>query len=180
MPLMIGSDAAFSLPCSGSSMAIVTVPFELSPAGAGVLGVSAALLAPALAPALAAGLLPPPPVLAAGDGVPPPVLLHAANARTATPASALTLRNFIHCPPHQRSAGDPPRPISVGASATPSAPVPARVARCPGPDPRVGRPPDLREVGSTDSWSSGGAVTDDGAGSRLGRRAGCRRSDAVS
>ena len=108
-------------------MAIVTVPFELSPAGAGVLGVSAPLLAPALAPAeLAAGLLPPPPVLAAGDGVPPPVLLHAANARTATLASALTLRKFIHCPPHHRSAGDPPRPISVGASATPSAPVPAR------------------------------------------------------
>src|SRR6478672_1091188 len=124
MPLMIGSDAAFSLPCWGSSIAIVTVPFELSPAGAGVLGVSAPPLAPA--PALAAGLLPPPPVLAAGDGVPPPVLLHAANARTATLASALTLRKFIHCPPHHRSAGDPPRPISVGASAAPSALVPAR------------------------------------------------------
>src|SRR4029078_10902832 len=123
MPLMIGSGAAFSLPCWGSSIAIVTVPFELSPAGAGVLGVSAPPLAPA--PALAAGLLPPPPppVLAAGDGVPPPVLLHAANARTATLASALTLRKFIHCPPHHRSAGDPPRPISVGASAAPSAPV---------------------------------------------------------
>src|SRR5678816_1526827 len=112
MPLMIGSDAAFSLPCWGSSIAIVAVPLELSPAGAGVLGVSA----PPLAPPLAAGLLPPPPpppVLAAGDGVPPPVLLHAANARTATLASALTLRKFIHCPPHHRSAGTPGRSRSA-------------------------------------------------------------------
>ena len=65
MPLMIGSEAALSLPCWGSSIPKLTVP-GAAPAGAGVLGVSAALLAPALAPALAAGLLPPPPVLAAG------------------------------------------------------------------------------------------------------------------
>src|SRR6185312_8755373 len=108
MPLMIGSDAAFSLPCWGSSIAIVAVPLELSPAGCGVLGVSAP------PPPLAAGLPPaPPPLLAAGDGVPPPVLVHAANARTATLASALTLRKFIHCPPHHRSAGTPGRSRSA-------------------------------------------------------------------
>src|SRR3954465_7764391 len=99
MPLMIGSDAAFSLPCWGSSIAIVTVPFELSPAGCGVLGVSAPPpLAPAPPPALAAplaaGLAAPPPVDAAGVGL-VPVLVHAANASTATLESALILRKFI-------------------------------------------------------------------------------------
>src|SRR5262245_44003127 len=125
MPLMIGSEAAFSLPCWGSSIAMTAWPFEVSPAGAGVLGVRPP------AGALAPGLVPPP-CDAAGAWVAVPVLLHAANARTATLASALTLRKFIHCPPHHRSEGDPPRPISVGASAArplrsrPARPLPLR------------------------------------------------------
>src|SRR5262245_46465717 len=118
MPLMIGSDAAFSLPCWGSSMAIVTLPFEVSPAGCGVLGVS-----------------PPVPPLAAADGAAEllPVLLHAANARTATLASTLTLRKFIHCPPHHRSAGSSPADLGRSVHG-PSGPVPALAsgARWPG------------------------------------------------
>src|SRR5690349_17316142 len=157
MPLMIGSDAAFSLPCWGSSMAIVAVPLELSPGAFGVLGVSAPpLLAPGLAapPLLAAGLDAPPPLLAAGLGVVLPVLLHAANAKTATLASALTLRKFIHCPPHHRSGGNLPgrsrsvRPLPRPVRLRPPVRRPwARSERRSVPSP-------LR--GSTDSWSSGG------------------------
>ena len=70
---MIGWDAASSLPCCGSSIAMFTVPLLVSP------GV-------ATAPPLAAA-----PLGAALE----PLLLHAANARTLTAASAPILCSFI-------------------------------------------------------------------------------------
>src|SRR5712672_3489166 len=99
MPLMIGSEAAFSLPCCGSSMAILTLPFEVSAAGAGVLGVNAAPLPPLGAAPEPAGVL----------------LLHAANTSIDTPAIALSFLKFIQSPPRIDRPGGP-RSISVGAS----------------------------------------------------------------
>src|SRR6266576_1169895 len=89
MPLMIGSEAAFSLPCCGSSMAILTLPFEVSAAGAGVLGVRAAPLPP----------------LGAADV--PGLLLHAANTSIDTPATAASFLKFIQSPPRTDRPGGP-------------------------------------------------------------------------
>src|SRR4051812_22434599 len=108
---MIGSEAAFSLPWRGSSMANLIVPFDESPAGFGVVGVSPV---PPLPPAA---------VEAAG------VLLQADRASRDTPASAPNFRNFMHCPPRTlvvrmtperpRSALPPSRPAAPGREPSP-------------------------------------------------------------
>ena len=54
---MIGADAAFSLPCCGSSMAILTVPLAAAPLGAAPLGAAPLGAAPVLAGVDAAGVL---------------------------------------------------------------------------------------------------------------------------
>jgi hypothetical protein len=79
-------------------MANLTVPFEVSAAGAGLLGVS------------------PPAPLGATEAA--GVVLHAANTSIEAPASALSFRNFIQSPPHTDRPGYS-RSISVGASSRP-------------------------------------------------------------
>jgi len=79
MPLMIGCDAASSLPWSGSSIAILTVPLSVPPAAEGDAPPDDAALGALLA-------------LGAVVAAPPP---HAAKLRTATLASAPTLEILI-------------------------------------------------------------------------------------
>src|SRR5262245_33675242 len=89
---MIGCDAASSLPWSGSSIAILTVPLEVSPPPAD-------------------GEAPPADALGAFEAVPP--VPHAAKVRTATLASAPTLEILIRSSPpridHPVAPGDPGR-----------------------------------------------------------------------
>ena len=86
---MIGCAAASSLPWSGSSIAILTVPLSVPPAALGDAP-------PDAPPDEALGALLP---LGAVVAAPPP---HAAKVRTATPASAPTLEILI-----QYSSSDP-------------------------------------------------------------------------
>src|SRR6478752_7575025 len=105
MPLITGWVAANSLPCCGSSMAMFTVPLLVSPAVATAPPLAAAPLGAALEP----------------------LLLHAANARTLTAASAPILCSFIQyllqitgrthlaVDPRRGSEPDPRRPEPGGA-----------------------------------------------------------------
>src|SRR5690349_11953939 len=86
---MIGSEAAFSLPWRGRSMAILIVPFDESPAGFGELGVRPPV------PPLEAG------VDAAG------VEEQAPRTSTVASASAPSFPNFMHVPPRTPSTGGP-------------------------------------------------------------------------
>jgi hypothetical protein len=85
---MIGCDAASSLPWSGSSIAILTLPFDVSPPPAGL---------PDAPPDAGAD------ALGAFEAVPP--VPHAAKVRTATLASAPTFEILIRTPPRIRSPG---------------------------------------------------------------------------
>ena len=152
---MIGSDAAFSLPCWGSSIAIVTLPLDESPAGLAELGVR-----------------PVPPLLAGVDAA--GVALHADKTSSDAPASALSFRNFMHIPP--RSLSSRVAPVDLGRRGPPDDPAAPRGR----PASDAALPPSVDQGRSTEGGSERRYVTDDGAGRWLGRRAGCRRSDAVS
>src|SRR3954453_21899105 len=149
---MIGPEAACSLPCWGSSMAMVTLPLDLSPAGFGELGVNAV------------------PPLPDGAVDVPGVDVQAPRTSSDAPASALRFRNFMHFPPRSPSTGWP-RSSSVGASS-----VDIRPGRRVGPASDAAIP---RRWSTGDDRTGRGSerryVTDDNAERWLGRRAGCRR-----
>src|SRR5688572_26291034 len=106
MPLMIGSDAASSLPCCGNSIAMLTVPLDVSPGEA--------------APGDAAPGDSPPGL--AAPGVAAPGAEQAANASTAAPANAETLVNLI-----QNSSIDSDRPVLSRDDRRTGPPGPSRV-----------------------------------------------------